>query len=108
MVDVACAKRSTPPFSITFLALTLDADSSPLAPGEHRTLTVHVSGTVAKVTLEARNLSPKVAQLTGGNPAQVSSNGGAQNAAQFELIGLERGNFLISVRLVPMSAPLHH
>src|SRR5258707_11668046 len=48
MVDVACAKRSTPPFSITFLALTLDADSSPLAPGEHRTLTVHVSGTAAK------------------------------------------------------------
>jgi len=108
LVDVACAKRSAPRFSISFLALTLDADSSPLAPGEHRTLTVHVSGTVAKVPLEAHNLSPKVAQLTGGNPANISSSGGAQNTAQFELIGLERGNFRISVRLLPTPTPLRH
>ena len=105
-IEVSCAKRSAPPFSIAFLILTLDADSSPLATGEHRALTVHVSGTAAKVPLEARNLSPKVAQLTGGNPANTSSSGGAQNAAQFELIGLERGNFRISVRLLPTPAPL--
>jgi len=106
MLDVACAKRSAPRFSISFLALALDADSSPLAPGEHRMLTVHVSGTVAKVPLEARNLSPNVAQLIGGNPANVSSRGGAENVAQFELIGLERGNFRISVRLLPTPIPL--
>src|SRR6202030_3306165 len=35
-VEVACAKRTPPPFSITFLSLSLEADSSPLAPGEHR------------------------------------------------------------------------
>jgi hypothetical protein len=106
-IEVSCAKRSAPPFSISFLALTLDADSSPLAPGEHRALTVHVSGTVAKVPLEARNLSPEVAQLAGGNPANVSSSGGTQNAAQFELIGRERGNFRISVRLLSTPTPLH-
>jgi hypothetical protein len=106
-IEVSCAKRSAPPFSISFLALTLDADSSPLAPGEHRALTVHVSGTVAKVPLEARNLSPEVAQLAGSNPATVSSSGGAQNAAQFELIGLGRGNFRISVRLLSTPTPLH-
>jgi len=106
VIEVSCARRSTSPFSISFLALTLDADSSALAPGEHRVLTVHVSGTAAKVSLEARNLSPKVAQLAGGNPANVSSSGGAQNAAQFELIGRERGNFRISVRLLSTPAPL--
>jgi hypothetical protein len=105
-IEASCAKHAAPPFSISFLALTLDADSSPLAPGEHRTLTVHVSGTVAKIPLEARNLSPKVAQLAGGNPANISSSGGAQNTAQFELIGLERGNFRISVRLLPTPTPL--
>jgi hypothetical protein len=105
-IEISCAKRSAPPFSISFLALTLDADSSPLAPGEHRVLTVRVNGTAAKVSLEARNLSPEVAQLTGGNPADVSSSGGAQNAAQFELIGLARGNFRISVRLLSTPAPL--
>ena len=105
-IEVSCAQRSIPPFSITFLALTLDADSSPLTPGVHRALTVRISGTVAKVPLEALNLSPTVAQLTGGNPAQVSSSGGAQNAAQFELIGLQRGNFRVSVRLLSTPAPL--
>ncbi|HXN51214.1 MAG TPA: hypothetical protein VN943_04695 [Candidatus Acidoferrum sp.] len=105
-VEASCAGRPASPFSITFLALTLDADSSPLAPGEHRTLTVRVRGTVAKVTLEARNLSPEVAELAGGNPARVSSNGGAENAAQFELTGRQRGNFLISVRLPPTPTPL--
>ncbi len=105
-VEVSCAKRSAPQFSITFLALTLAADSSPLAPGEHCVLTVHVSGTAAKVPLEARNLSPNVAQLAGGNPANASSSGGAQNTAQFELIGLGRGSFRISVRLLPTPTPL--
>jgi hypothetical protein len=106
-IEVSCARRSAAPFSIAFLTLTLDADSSPLAAGQHRTLTVHVSGTVAKVPLEARNLSPKVAQLAGGNPANVSSSGGAQNAGQFDLVGRERGSFRISVRLLPTPTPLH-
>jgi hypothetical protein len=105
-IEVSCSKRSAPTFSITFLNLTLDADSSPLAPGEHRTLTVDVRGTIAKVPLEARNLSPNVAELAGGNPAKASSSGGAENAARFELIGRERGNFLISVRLLPSPSPL--
>ena len=105
-IEASCGKRSAPTFSMTFLDLSLDADSSPLAPGEHRTLTVDVRGTLAKVPLEARNLSPKVAELSGGNPAKTSSSGGAENAARFELIGRERGNFLISVRLLPTPIPL--
>ena len=107
-IEVSCAKRPAPPFSITFLELSLEADSSPLSPGEHRTLTVKVRGTAAKVPLEARNLSPTVAELAGGNPAKVSSSGGPENAAHFELAGLERGNFVISVRLLSTPIPLRH
>jgi len=103
-IEASCAKHPASRFSITFLDLSLNADSSPLAPGEHRALSVNVRGTAAKVSLEARNLSPKVAELAGGNPARVSSSGGAENVAHFELIGRERGNFQISVRLLP-SAP---
>jgi len=105
-IEVSCSKRSAPTFSMTFLDLSLDADASPLAPGEHRTLTVDVRGTAAQVPLEARNLAPKVAELSGGNPVKVSSSGGAENAARFELIGREHGNFLISVRLLPRPSPL--
>ncbi len=104
-VDVACAKRSSSSFSITFVALSLEGDSSPLAPGEQRTLTVHVRGTASKVGLEARNLAPEVADLSGGNPARISSTGGADNFARFQLVGRQRGTFLISIRLLPSAAP---
>jgi len=103
-VDLTCGKRNGPPLEIVFLALELEADSSPLAPGVHRQLTVHVRGTTAKVRLEARNLAPDIAELTGGNPARVSSSGGAQNLAHFEVIGRRRGSFLISIHLLSPSA----
>jgi hypothetical protein len=101
MVDVSCAKRSSSSFSITFVELTLAADSSPLAPGEQRTLTVHVRGTTSKVGLEAHNLAPEVADLAGGNPSQISSTGGADNVGRFQLVGRQHGSFLISIRLLP-------
>src|SRR5260370_22894754 len=98
-LEVACAKRSAPIFNITFVALRLEADSSPLAPGEHRGLTVHARRTTAKVGLEARNPAPDIAELCGGNPLRLSTSGGAENSRQFEITGRKRGTFLISLRL---------
>jgi len=100
-VDITCAKQSAPPLEIAFLLLELEANSSPLAPGEHRTLTVHVHGTNARVGLEARNLASQIAELTGGNALRLSSSGGKENFARFVLVGRKRGSFLISVRLLP-------
>ena len=100
-VEVSCAKRHAQPFSISLVGLELEADSSPLKPGEHRALTVRVRGTGAKVVLEARNLAPKIAELSSGNPARTSSSGGAENLGKFEVVGRNNGSFLISIRLVP-------
>src|SRR5229473_1491466 len=100
-VEVSCAKRQSPPFSITLVGLELEADSSPLKPGEHRALTVRVRGTEAKVGLEARNLAPEIAELSMGNPARTSSSGGAENLGKFEVVGRKNGSFLISIRLAP-------
>jgi hypothetical protein len=106
-VEVSCAKRHAPPFSLTLVELALQADSSPLKPGEHRELTVHVRGTTGKIALEARNLAPDTAELTGGNPVRASSSGGAENIAKFEVVGRTNGSFLISIRLVPsLRSPL--
>ncbi len=105
-VVVSCGKNDSEPFSIRFVELTLDANSSPLGPGDHRTLTVRVRGTNAKIALEAHNLAPEIADLVGGNPARVSSSGGAENTAQFQLTGKQRGSFVVSIRLLPtQSAP---
>jgi hypothetical protein len=103
-VAISCAKQTAPAFSMTLVGLDLEADSSPLAPGEHRTLTVRVRGTSVQVSLEARNLAPEVAELAGGNPVRLSSSGGGENYARFELIGRKRGSFLISIRLLPYVA----
>jgi hypothetical protein len=100
-VEVTCAKRQSPPFSVTFVGLELEADSSVLRPGEHRVLTVRARGTTAKVALEARNLAPDIAELSGGNPVRASSSGDAENLAKFEVVGRKNGSFLISIRLVP-------
>jgi hypothetical protein len=103
-VDVFCANRQAPSFAVTFAGLDLEADSSPLKAGEHRALTVRIRGTSAKVALEARNLTPEIAELAGGNPVRLSSSGGAENFARFDLIGRKNGSFLISIRLVPSFA----
>jgi hypothetical protein len=103
-VEISCNKREAKLFSMTLVELALEADSASLLPGEHRSLLVRVRGTQAKLALEARNLATDVAELTGGNPARVSSTGGAENTAKFELVGRSKGSFLISIRLVATSA----
>jgi hypothetical protein len=104
-VQLSCVKHDAPSFSVKFVSLTLEADSSPLAPGDRRTLTVRVRGTTSKVPLEARNLAPDIAELSGGNPARVASTGGTDNSAQFQLVGRQRGSFVVSIRLLPTQSP---
>lgn len=103
-VEISCANRKAPEFTVTLVGLDLKADSSPLKRGEHRALTVRVRGTAEKVSLEARNVAPEIAELTGGNPARHVSTGGQENIAEFEVIGRKSGSFLISIRLVPILA----
>jgi hypothetical protein len=100
-VKISCAKRQAPPFSITLVELELKANSSPLKPDEHRTLTVRVRGTTGKIAVEARNLAPEITELSGGNPVRATSSGGGENFARFELVGRKNGSFLISIQLVP-------
>ncbi len=99
-VDISCAKRNGPPLEVVFVALSLEADSSPITPGVLRRLTVHVRGTRDKITLEAKNLAPDIAELTGGNPQKATSSGGAENLAHFDVVGRKLGSFLISIRLL--------
>lgn len=106
-VDISCGKLNGPPLEVVFVELDLKADSSPLAPGVHRTLTVQVRGSRDKVQLQAKNLAPDIADLMGGNPARVSSSGGAENVAHFEVVGRKRGNFLISIRLLTSNSRAH-
>jgi hypothetical protein len=99
-VKISCAKHEALLFPMTFVELALEADTSPLAHGAHRAMRVRVSGSTAKVLLEARNLAPDIAELVGGNPAKQTTTGGGENIADFEVIGKKKGSFLISIRLL--------
>jgi hypothetical protein len=104
-VVVTCNKKDSQRFVVRFVGLTLEADASPLALGDHRTLTVRVRGTTAKVGLEAHNLAPDIAELSGGNPWRLSTSGGENNAALFQLTGRQHGSFIVSIRLLPTPSP---
>jgi hypothetical protein len=106
-VEVSCAKRAAAPFGLTLVELALEADSSTLKPGEHRTLLVRVRGASSKIALEAVNLSPEIAELVGGSSVRVSTTGGTENTARFELVGRGKGSFLISIRLTATYARPH-
>jgi len=106
LVAAACGERAFPPFSVTFLSLELLAGSASLAPGERRELLVRITGTRESVPIEARNLAPEITSLAGGKSARVTSSGGEENTARFQLTGKSRGAFLISIRLAsPYGAP---
>src|SRR5258707_3357559 len=100
-VTVACNKGPASAARVTFLSLSLEADTSPMQPGQKRTLTVRIVGTRDKVTLEAHNLAPEIAELAGGNTAKAISSGGTENVANFALAGKQHGNILVSIRLMP-------
>ena len=104
-VQVSCGQKNSPAFTLTFVALELEASNAPLAPGEHRAVTVRVKGSSLKVSLEARNLAPDVAELQGGTSVRAISGGGENNTAKFELIGKQRGSFVISIRLLSPVGP---
>ena len=100
-LTVACGKNQAGATHLTFLALALQADNSPMQPRQKRTLTVRISGSQEKVALEAHNLAPAIAELEGGNPAKATSSGGPRNVAVFPLTGKQNGNILVSIRLLP-------
>ena len=103
-VTVVCGKQEPARFKLILVSLRLEADTSPLQPGQERALRVSVSGTQEKIQLEAKNLAADVAELDGGNPKRVFTTGGPENRAEFKVIGKKRGNFLISIRLLPVMA----
>ncbi|GAC1627230.1 MAG: hypothetical protein PVS2B2_25110 [Candidatus Acidiferrum sp.] len=102
VMKIFCGGKSAPGFEITLVNLELKAEASPLVAAEHRVLTVQVHGSPTPVVLEARNLAPEVASLSGGVSVRAVSSGGAENQVRFEVVGKQRGNFLISIRLVSL------
>ncbi len=104
-VDVA--GRTTGSFQITVVGIEMSADKQQLAPQEKARLTVRALGTWQKIELEARNLTPEVVKLRGGDAQRIKTRGGTDNVATLRLEGRRYGDYSISVRLVarPVGLP---
>jgi hypothetical protein len=83
----------------TLVTVEVGSPKSRLAPRRRVRLTVRVAGTDLPVELEARNLTPEIVKLRGGNVRQIKTPGGDDNAAGIELEGLRAGDYALEVRL---------
>ena len=98
--------RSPGPVPVTLVSLEITSPGKRLAQGEKGKLTVRVRGTDQKLQVEARNQTPEVVELSGGNVQRVISSGGSSNVAEIELEGVRPGDFSVSARLVPVASGL--
>lgn len=88
-------------FSTTVVRLEVSADKPQLAPRERGQLTVRAVGTLTRVEIEARNLTPEFVRLRQGELQRVTTRGGLENTATFRLEGRAQGEYQIAVRLMP-------
>ena len=80
-------------FSTTVVRLEVSADKPQLAPKEKGLLTVRAHGTLTRVELEARNLTPEIVRLRDGVVQRVTTKGGVENTATLRLEGRARGEY---------------
>jgi hypothetical protein len=88
-------------FSTTVVRLEVSADKPQLAPKEKGRLTVRAQGTLTRVEIEARNLTPEIVRLRQGVVQRVTTKGGIENTATLRLEGRAQGEYQIAVRLMP-------
>jgi hypothetical protein len=86
---------------VTLIEIELGSAKLRLARGQRAKLPVRVAGTDLPVELEARNLTPEIVKLRGGNLQRLHTRGGAENSATLVLEGLRPGDYSLEVRLVP-------
>ena len=100
-LTVEIGGRTAGPAPATMVRLEVSGEKPLLKTGEKGQLTVRVDGTAEPVQVEVHSLSPSVVRFLGGGVERQTTQGGAQNTATFEMVGIEGGDFSVAVRLVP-------
>ena len=100
-LSVEIGSRSAGPAPVTLVRLEVAGDKPQLNAGEHGHLTVRVHGSAEPVEVEVRSLSPGVVRFLGGSTERQTTQGGKENSAAFEMLGIGGGDFSVEARLVP-------
>ena len=85
----------------TFKALVVSGsiDQNRLWRGEATTMRLRILGDDAALALRLRNDTPGIITLEGGDQQVVTTSGGADNALERQVRGVQRGNFSITYEL---------
>lgn len=92
------------PVVVTLVVLELASGRNRIRPGERAEVVVRVRGSEQRLELEARNLTPEVVSLLGGDTQRVTTRGGPANTAVVNVEGRRDGEFELRVRLMPPPA----
>ncbi len=93
--------NQAPPVASAVIVVALDAvePQGALRVGQQATFTVRVRGTTEPLAVEISDLSPAILQLPGGNPLKLTTTGGANNVAHFEVVPLAAGKYSVRAHL---------
>jgi hypothetical protein len=100
-LEIEVAGERAGPVAVTVVVLELASGRNRIGPGERAAVVVRVRGSEQRLELEARNRSPEIVTLLGGDVQRVTTRGGSVNTAVVNLEGRRDGEFEISVRLMP-------
>jgi hypothetical protein len=92
------------PVAITLVAFELASGRNRIRPGERAAVVVRVRGSEQRLELEARNQTPEVISLVGGDTQRLTTRGGSVNTAVVNIEGRRDGEFELVVRLMPPPA----
>jgi hypothetical protein len=93
--------RSPGPVPVTLVVLRVIAPDTALKQGDKGTLGVRAFGSDQRLVVEVRNQTPEIIELPRGAVQRITTSGGRVNKADVEIVGLKKGDFSVSVRLVP-------
>jgi len=99
-LKVSVAGTDSGSFPVSAVLLEFSGPAGTPDAGTTGSLTLRARGTTEPLTVEIRNGSPAVIQLSKGNVQRLKTSGGEQNAAPIEVKFLTGGNYAVSARLV--------
>jgi hypothetical protein len=87
-------------YPVSAVLLEFSGPPEAVNAGSEGKLILHAHGTPEPLTVEVRNGSPGVIQLSKGNVQRFKTSGGEENVAPVEVKFLTGGNYSVSARLI--------
>lgn len=90
----------SPPVTITFIRLRLEASARNLVRGQKATARLVVEGTEDRLCIRVTNETPQIISIRGGETVWKETRGGSDNSAKLRFTGVSPGDFALGAEVV--------